>query len=240
MFEKFKEKTITEKLTRILGIPAVIITIAVGIKSLIISNEEKPTNNIQNSGNNSTIVTGNGNTFNNNTYNTIDSKDDQKKVTTKSGNNDYNTIKQPKINTINDGKTIIAILPFENITNDKEYEWLSKGIPESLLVNLSTSDKFTVIEGTLRDKVLDEINFQQGKYVDIKSAVRIGKMLGSREIIIGSFQIIDKKIKITSRIVDVENSKIIQSSIVEYEDSITDIFKMQKNYSNYFINKIDY
>jgi|GEM_PF-5434934 len=240
MFEKFKEKTITEKLTRILGIPAVIITIAVGIKSLIISNEEKPTNNIQNSGNNSTIVTGNGNTFNNNTYNTIDSKHDQKKVTTKSGNNDYNTIKQPKINTINDGKTIIAILPFENITNDKEYEWLSKGIPESLLVNLSTSDKFTVIEGTLRDKVLDEINFQQGKYVDIKSAVRIGKMLGSREIIIGSFQIIDKKIKITSRIVDVENSKIIQSSIVEYEDSITDIFKMQKNYSNYFINKIDY
>ncbi len=240
MPKNFREKPFYEKVTIILTAISLAIGIFVGIKSFV-SEEKKDEPKIYNSGDNSNIISGNGNTINSNNYiikndNSIDKNKEtyKKALERKSENSQLKNIQ------VNDGKIKIAILPFENITNDKEYEWLSKGIAESLLVNLSISNKFTVVEGTLRDKVLDEINFQQGKYVDINSAVKIGKMLGSNEILIGSYQIIHEKIKITSRIIDVESGKIIKNSTIDYEDSISDLFKMQKNFSNYYIDKVNY
>lgn len=234
MFKNFKEKTFTEKAARILAIPAVLVTTALGVKELLSPDKEDQKKSIQNSGNNSTIINGNGNTYNNNVYKIVDSNSKTKATEL---DENLKTDFYPKVNSNDDGKIKITILPFENISTVKEYEWLSKGIPETLLTSISNDTKYVVLEGNLRDKVLNEIEFQQGKYVDIKSAVRIGKLIGANEIIIGSYQISNERIKIVSRTVDVQSGKIIPNSTIEYEDYLSEPFKMQKNYSNYFINK---
>lgn len=128
-------------------------------------------------------------------------------------------------------KIKIAVLPFEHISDDNSFHWLSKGIAESLLAEMGQLMHYDIVEGIQRDKVLKEIDFQQGKYVDIETAVKVGKMLGANQIIIGSYQIFDKKIKITSRNVNVETSHIDSRSLVQYEGSTDSLFFVEKEYS---------
>jgi len=127
--------------------------------------------------------------------------------------------------------TKILILPYEYLSTENDYTWLSAGIPESALESFSSTNDYTLIEGNLRDKILKEIDFQQGKYIDTKSAVKIGKLYGADKVILGSYQVSNSKIKITSRIVNVATGQIVPNSIMSFEDSTNDIFKMEKSYS---------
>ena len=68
----------------------------------------------------------------------------------------------------------LTVLPFEYISNDSKYSWLSRGIPESILGAISQIENYVIIEAVQRDRILKEIDFQQGKYVDIKSACKLG------------------------------------------------------------------
>ena len=234
MLKNFNEKSFSEKTIRILTILTLIIGIPVAIKTCLEKKETNPKSDIITTGNNSTVINGNGNTYNKNNY-IINSQNNNK-------NNPISSIKKEKnisnAKQLNVGKTKIVILPYEYLSDDIKYQWLSKGFSETLIEPILNTEKYTVLEGTLRDKVINEINFQQGKYVDIKSAVKIGKMLGANEIVIGSYQVHENKIMIFSRIVDVETSKIIDNSSINFEDSILDPFKMQKNYSDFFVKKL--
>lgn len=124
----------------------------------------------------------------------------------------------------------MAILPFENVSQNSEFSWLSKGISESLVESFSYNSKYDLIEAGQRDKILKEIKFQQGRYVDINTAVKIGKLLGASDVLIGSYQISDNKIFLSSRIINVQNGIIDKSSITTITDTLVDIFKVQKNY----------
>lgn len=236
MFKNFKEKTFSEKIIRILTIITLVIGIVAAIKSCNDSKEKSTNPEIINSGNNSTIINGNGNTINKNNIIINEKKPEKNNSDSKKLNIKQSS--QIESKELNNEKKKIVILPFEYLSDDKKYQWLSKAFSETLIEPILNTDKYIVLEGTLRDKLLSEIDFQQGKYVDIKNAVKIGKILGANEIIYGSYQINDTKIKIVSRIVDVESAKIIENSSVDYEDSILEPFKMQKNYSEFFIKKI--
>lgn len=222
------------KTTKILGLVSVIVTIIGGVISWWPKNDQ-PT------------IQGNGNSINSNngnTYNTGDTYIDNKKVyqinspKNRSSNKSL-SVKNVSIHTeseVNEKRKIV-ILPFEYLSDEKKYSWLSKGIPE-VLPEIFLSAGYTVVEGVQRDKVLKEIDFQQGKYVDLNTAVKIGKLLGAHEILIGSYQINGERIIISSRIVNVENSKILQNTIVNHEDVLSDIFTVEKNYVNSLKNKM--
>lgn len=239
MFQNFREKPFTEKTIRILTAITLLIGIPLTIKQIWFSDDKQTQTT---SGASSPIINGNGNTYNNNTYNVRQNENSPFNSNHKESPSKANTVTQPiqiDNKTDNDKINKIAILPFENISQNSNFEWLSKGLSESLLEPFSRSKKYFIIEGTLRNKVLEEIEFQQSKYVDIKSAVKIGKMLGAKNIVIGSYQVNENTISITSRIVDVESGKIKENSTFRYEGSIKEPFQMQKDFSNYFYKKID-
>ncbi len=161
------------------------------------------------------------------------SKSIPKEATLRGRNKKENwSLSKKKLNIEDSSKKIkIAILPFECISNENKYLWLSKGLPEMLITTLSSVTKYIVIEGNMRDKVLEEIDFQQGKYIDKKSAVKIGKLLGSQQIILGSYQINNDKLEIISRIVNVENGSVETGSIVKHTGNISDPFMAERDYS---------
>ncbi len=164
-------------------------------------------------------------------------KDPKPPITTNQPFSDQNTkTDTAKYNTT--GEIKLTILPFEYISKDEKYDWLSKGIPETLLNTLVQIKSFIFIEGTQRDKVLKEIDFQQGKYVDIKSAVQIGKILGAQKVIIGSCQLLDRQIKISARVVNIETGTIESYSITEYNGTIDNLFETQSEFSNLMYKKI--
>lgn len=190
-------------------------------------------------------IEGNGNNVNsNNTYNTQNNYNNQSETETKRNTkvtNDKKDVNYPIENNqtnLNLNSKKIVILPYEYLSDEKKYNWLSKGIPETL-PEIFVDAGYIVVEGMQRDKILKEIDFQQGKYVDINTAVKIGKMLGAQEILIGSYQVSDSKIIISSRIVNVENGNVLKNTIVNHEDSLSDIFTAEKNYINSLKNKIN-
>lgn len=179
-------------------------------------------------------IEGNNNRVNsdNNTYIYNNSKEKKADVKIDGGNFKKNKSREvtPYRKDSGEKEKRLAILPFENVSQNSEFSWLSKGISESLVESFSYNSKYDLIEAGQRDKILKEIKFQQGRYVDINTAVKIGKLLGASDVLIGSYQISDNKIFLSSRIINVQNGIIDKSSITTITDTLVDIFKVQKNY----------
>jgi TolB-like protein len=131
----------------------------------------------------------------------------------------------------------IAVLPFQFNSADEKYTWISKGVPDALTTELAGKISYQFIENLQRDKVLEEINFQQTKYVDEASAVRIGKLLGAQQVIVGSCQLLNNEMEINSRLIDVETGTIMKKAQVRGE--IKNVFQLQKELADAWKKQIN-
>ncbi|MDD5687721.1 MAG: tetratricopeptide repeat protein [Elusimicrobia bacterium] len=119
----------------------------------------------------------------------------------------------------------IAVIPFQNISGDKEKNWIGAGFSETLTTKLVKVKEITVLEREQLSKILEEIKFQYSGAVDEKTAVKMGKMYGADVLVFGSFQVMGEKLRITARFVDVQTRKVIDTA--EANGNISDIFKLQ-------------
>lgn len=133
-------------------------------------------------------------------------------------------------NSISYANTVrIAVLPFINISQDKNYEWISKGFSESLTSAFAQTGKFVVIERNQIQQLLTEQTFQQSSYVDEKSSVEIGKILGVDKLIIGSYQVFSGNISVNSRVVDIKTAVIdSKGAIANKRSKLENIFDLQE------------
>ncbi|MFC1669260.1 CsgG/HfaB family protein [Spirochaetota bacterium] len=91
-------------------------------------------------------------------------------------------------------------------------DFKAKGIPKSDAVKVSelvrneliNTGKFTVIERAQMKEILKEQGFQQTGCTDVSCAVKVGKLLSAKKILVGTVMKLGRKIIITGRIVDVE------------------------------------
>ncbi len=89
----------------------------------------------------------------------------------------------------------------------------AKGVTRSLANNVSelirnemiNTGRYTVIERAQMDKILKEQGFQMSGCTDVSCAVKIGKILAAKKMLIGTVMKIGKIIVITGRIVDVQS-----------------------------------
>jgi len=130
----------------------------------------------------------------------------------------------------------IAVIPFQNITGDKEKNWIGAGFSETLTTKLVKVKELTVLERQQLPKILEEIKFQYSGAVDEKTAVEKGKLLGADVMVFGAFQVIGDKLKITARFVDVETRKVIDTA--EADGNISDIFKLQDEIAFSLMNSL--
>src|SRR6267142_6439874 len=85
----------------------------------------------------------------------------------------------------------IAVLPFDNSGSygqDKEnFDALQKGIAGMLISELAANPAARVVEREQIQSLLDEQNLGAGGRVDPQTAAKIGKLVGARYIITGTF-----------------------------------------------------
>jgi TolB-like protein len=117
-------------------------------------------------------------------------------------------------------KPTVAILYFNNnvFTKDaRDYDGLSKGVPDFLVTEMASNPNIRVIERDQVQKLVDEQKLITGGQVDRESAVRIGKLLGAQHMIFGGFMADPKgNFRIDARAVNVETGQI------EYTDRVQD------------------
>jgi TolB-like protein len=108
----------------------------------------------------------------------------------------------------------IAVLPFDNggsYGQDKEnFEALQLGIPAMLISELSTNPAARLVDRRDINQLLSEQNLATAGRVDAATAAKIGKLVGARYMILGSFVDFYGDFRVDARIVDVETSEILK------------------------------
>jgi len=110
----------------------------------------------------------------------------------------------------------IAVLPFTNLSSDKEQEYFSDGLTEDIITQLSKIKSFKVISRT---------SVMQYKKTP-KSIREIGKDLGVALIVEGSVQRAGEQVRITAQLIDATSDEHLWSE--SYDRSVSDIFSIQR------------
>jgi TolB-like protein len=117
-------------------------------------------------------------------------------------------------------KPTVAIMYFNNnvFTKDaRDYDGLTKGVPDFLVSEMSSNPNIRVIERDQVQKLIDEQKLTSGGQVDRETAVKVGKLLGAQHMIFGGFMADPKgNFRIDARAVNVETGAI------EYTDRVQD------------------
>jgi TolB-like protein len=111
-----------------------------------------------------------------------------------------------------DTRPTVAVLPFVNSAigqANAELAPLSKGIADLLITDLGMNSGIRVVERENIQRLLDEQRLAQDGRVDDATAARIGKLLGAKHMVTGSF-ITDRtgQMVITLKAIDSETGRI--------------------------------
>jgi adenylate cyclase len=112
-------------------------------------------------------------------------------------------------------KKSIAVLPFDNMSNDPEQEYFSNGISEDLITDLSKIPNFLVISR------LSSFSYK-GKSVKIQ---QIAEELGARYVLEGSVQKANNNVRINAQLIDATTGHHLWAD--RYDGNTNDIFALQ-------------
>jgi len=108
----------------------------------------------------------------------------------------------------------IAVLPFDNSGSygqDKEnFDALQKGIAGMLISELAANPAARVVEREQIQSLLDEQHLGATGQVDPQTAAKVGKLVGARYIITGTFVDFYGDFRVDLRLVNTETSEIIK------------------------------
>jgi len=120
----------------------------------------------------------------------------------------------------------IAVLPFDNISSDKENEYFGDGLTEELIANLSRLKEMRVISRTTTMQ-----------YKDTKKDIKtIGKELGARYIMEGSVRKFHDDLRITAQLIDVESDEQLWAET--YKGKLADIFDIQEKVAKQIVDAL--
>src|SRR6266571_2787538 len=108
----------------------------------------------------------------------------------------------------------IAVMPFDNggsYGQDKEnFDALQKGIAGMLISELAANPAARVVEREESEKLLAEQSLGASGKVTPETAAKIGKLVGARYVIAGTFIDFYGDFRLDARLVNVETSEIVK------------------------------
>ena len=124
----------------------------------------------------------------------------------------------------------VAVLRFDNggshgqQAEEGDFEALEVGLQQMLLTELSQSSDLRIIErGRLNDLLKEQDLAAEGR-TDQASAAQIGKLVGARYVVLGSFTDLFGQFRMDARVVDVETSEVLKSeSVRDRREKIYDL-----------------
>lgn len=124
-------------------------------------------------------------------------------------------------------KPSIAILAFENMSNDPEQDFVAEGISEDIITELS---KFRSLFVIARNSAFAF----KGRATDVKE---IGRKLGVRYVVEGSVRRAGQRIRITAQLIDAIEDKHLWAE--RYDRSLEDIFAVQDEVTQAIVTTIE-
>ncbi len=123
----------------------------------------------------------------------------------------------PRISSARKVDKSIAVLPFENLSDEKENAYFADGIQDDVLTNLSKIGDLKVISRT-------SVMPYRGKTSNIRE---IGKALGVSNILEGSVRRSGNKVRVNVQLIDANSDEHIWAN--DYDRDVTDVFAIQSD-----------
>jgi TolB-like protein/Tfp pilus assembly protein PilF len=111
----------------------------------------------------------------------------------------------------------IAVLPFENLSDEKENAYFADGVQDDVLTNLSKISDLRVISRT-------SVMQYRGRPTNLRE---IGKALGVSNILEGSVRRSGNKVRVNVQLIDANTDEHLWAK--DYDRDLTDVFAIQSN-----------
>jgi TolB-like protein/Flp pilus assembly protein TadD len=112
----------------------------------------------------------------------------------------------------------IAVLPFENLSDEKENAYFADGVQDDILTNLSKIGDLKVISRTSVNSYRDN---------GARNAREIGKALGVATLLEGSVRRIGNRVRVNVQLINADNDEHIWAE--DYDRDLTDVFAIQSD-----------
>ena len=132
----------------------------------------------------------------------------------------------PRISSARKIDKSIAVLPFENLSDDKENAYFADGIQDDVLTNLSKIGDLKVISRT-------SVMSYRGKTSNVRE---IGKALGVATILEGSVRRIGNRVRVNVQLINTENDEHMWAE--DYDRDLTDVFAIQTDLAQKIANEL--
>jgi len=132
----------------------------------------------------------------------------------------------PRISSARKIDKSIAVLPFENLSDEKENAYFADGIQDDVLTNLSKIGDLKVISRT---------SVMQYKGA-AKNVREIGKALGVSNILEGSVRRSGNKVRVNVQLIDATSDKHTWAN--DYDRDLTDVFAIQSDLAHEIANAL--
>jgi TolB-like protein/Flp pilus assembly protein TadD len=112
----------------------------------------------------------------------------------------------------------IAVLPFENLSDEKENAYFADGMQDDILTNLSKIGDLKVISRT------SVMSYRDNR---ARNAREIGKTLGVATLLEGSIRRIGNRVRVNVQLINAENDEHIWAE--DYDRDLNDVFAIQSD-----------
>jgi TolB-like protein len=132
---------------------------------------------------------------------------------------------------------IAAVSYFDNNTGKAEYDPLAKGLADMLITDLGQLQALRVVEREKLNQILAELKLSRSKFIDPKTAQRLGKGLAAQFILSGGYTLAGETIRIDARVFNVETGAVLTSQRVEGKKD--EFFALEKEIADALITALD-
>lgn len=120
------------------------------------------------------------------------------------------------------GAHSLAVLEFSNLSRDPESDWLGMGLAETLTADLKKLKSVRVVS---RERVQAAARSQPAETTEAGSLAELGRKLGAKWVVAGSFQRAGNRLRITPRVVETASGEVTATSKVD--GNWEDVFALQ-------------
>jgi TolB-like protein/Tfp pilus assembly protein PilF len=120
----------------------------------------------------------------------------------------------------------IAVLPFENLSDEKENAYFADGIQDDVLTNLSKIGDLKVISRT-------SVMQYRGRPSNVRD---IGKALGVSNILEGSVRRSGNRVRVNVQLIDANTDEHVWAN--DYDRDVTDVFAIQSDLAHEIANAL--
>ena len=122
----------------------------------------------------------------------------------------------------------IAVLPFENLSDDKENAYFADGVQDEILTNLAKIADLKIISRT---------SVRQYKSGIARNLPEISRQLGIAHVVEGSVQRSGNRVRVNARLVDARSDRQLWGQ--SYDRDLADIFAIQSEIAKSIANQLE-